>query len=102
MNTLLQLHRILELHKLIQSERTGHYPDLAARLHVSIRTISNYFDELREMGAKIGFDELHATYYYKNSFDMIYHFEIKVSDSDGNIQQENAVCVPGEELCVWL
>lgn len=77
MNTLFQLHRILELHKLIQSERTGHYPDLAARLHVSIRTISNYFDELREMGAKIGFDELHATYYYKNSFDMIYHLKSK-------------------------
>ena len=82
MNTLVQLHRILELHKLIRSERTGRYTDLAARLHVSVRTISNYFDELREMGAKIGFDELHTTYYYKNSFDMVYHFEIKVSSSE--------------------
>jgi hypothetical protein len=34
------------------------------------------------MGAKIGFDELHTTYYYKNSFDMVYHFEIKVSSSE--------------------
>lgn len=61
MNTLVQLHRILELHKLIRSERTGHYTDLAAKLHVSVRTISNYFDELREMGAKIGFDDLSSS-----------------------------------------
>ena len=82
MNTLVQLHLIMELHKLIRSERTGRYTAVAARLHVSVRTISNYFDELREMGAKIGFDELHTTYYYKNSFDMVYHFEIKVSSSE--------------------
>ncbi len=78
MNTLVQLHRMLELHRLIQSERTGLYADLAARLHVSVRTIVNYFGELREMGAEIGFDELNYTYYYKNGFDMIYHFEIRV------------------------
>ncbi|WP_373176647.1 HTH domain-containing protein [Bacteroides eggerthii] len=94
MNTLVQLHRILELHKLIQSERTGHYTDLAARLHVSVRTISNYFDELREMGAKIGFDELHATYYYKNGFDMVYRFEIKVSSTEDNMLRKDLTCAP--------
>ncbi|RGM11264.1 HTH domain-containing protein [Bacteroides stercoris] len=88
MNTLVQLHRILELHQLIRSERTGHYTDLAAKLHVSVRTISNYFDELREMGAKIGFDELHTTYYYKNGFDMVYRFEIKVSSTEDNMLRE--------------
>lgn len=94
MNTLVQLHRILELHKLIRSERTGHYTDLAARLHVSVRTVSNYFDELREMGAKIGFDELHTTYYYKNSFDMVYHFEIKVSSIEDSMLREDSSSAP--------
>jgi len=88
MNTLVQLHRMLELHRLIQSERTGHYADLAVKLHVSVRTIVNYFDELREMGAEISFDELHTTYYYKNGFDMIYHFEITVSSSEKCFQSQ--------------
>lgn len=40
------------------------------------------------MGAKIGFDELHTTYYYKNGFDMVYRFEIKVSSTEDNMLRE--------------
>ena len=49
-------------------ERTGSLDELASLLRVSRRTINNYLEELRLMGAEIRFSRRRNTYYFGNNF----------------------------------
>ena len=49
------VRRLSTLHDLIRSQDTGGIRDLAVRLHVSERTVRNYIDELKSLGASVSF-----------------------------------------------
>lgn len=81
MNTLIQIRRILQLHELIKSQKTGSCAELARILKVSHRTVGTYLEELRDMGAVIKFDSVDSTYYYENDFNFEFKLDVYVSAS---------------------
>ncbi len=62
------IERINRVYRLIRMERTGSLDELASLLRVSKRTINNYLEELRLMGAEIRFSRRRNTYYFGNNF----------------------------------
>ena len=53
------IERINRVYRLIRMERTGSLDELASLLRVSRRTINNYLEELRLMGAEIRLSLIH-------------------------------------------
>ncbi len=86
MSLLEHINRIKELNCLINLEHTGSPQDLARHFHLCLRQLHYTLDELKDMGAKIGYDRIHQTYYYEKPF----HLEIiiKVSSLD-NYEQKS-------------
>ncbi len=78
MNTLRSLKYMERLHKLIKSNHSGDSLDLSMALGLSRRTVQNYLQELRDLGAIISYDSLRRTYYYENKFDFKFIFEVNV------------------------
>ena len=62
------IERINRVYRLVRMERTGSRDELAAKLRVSRRTVNNYLEELRLMGAEIRFSRRCNTYYFANKF----------------------------------
>lgn len=58
------IERINRMYRLIRTESTGSRAELAGRMRVSERTVSNYLEELRLMGADIRFSKTRNTYYF--------------------------------------
>ena len=52
------IERINRTYRFIRMESTGSLSELAAKVRVSERTISNYLEELRLMGAEIKFSRV--------------------------------------------
>lgn len=73
------LERIKRLYVLIKKERTGSLNDIARKMLLSRRTITNYISELKSLGADIRFDKLRNTYYFNNEFTLYATFEVKLS-----------------------
>jgi len=67
---------------LIKEGSTGSSADLSIRLQVSRRSVQDYLDELRILGAQILYDSIHRTYYYVNKFDIKYHLDIIVGEKE--------------------
>ena len=82
MKTLDKIHKIIQLHRLIQSGRTGSSKNLSVCLNLSQRTVQLYLDELRDLGAEISYDQIGCTYYYKNRFDIEFHVSIVVEEKN--------------------
>lgn len=59
------IERINRMYRLIRKESTGSRAELAGRMRVSERTVSNYLEELRLMGADIRFSKTRNTYYFQ-------------------------------------
>ena len=70
--------RINRLYRLIRMEHTGSLKELAGIMRVSERTVSNYLEELRLMGADIRFSRLRNTYYFDNRFILYATFEAHI------------------------
>ena len=70
--------RINRLYRLIRMEHTGSLKELAGIMRVSERTVSNYLEELRLMGADIRFSRLRNTYYFDNRFILYATFEARI------------------------
>lgn len=68
------IERINRMYRLIRKESTG-------RMRVSERTVSNYLEELRLMGADIRFSKTRNTYYFFNRFVLYATFEARI-DAD--------------------
>ena len=66
------LERIKRLYVLIKQERTGSLNDIARKMLLSRRTITNYISELKSLGADI-------RYYFHNEFTLYATFEVKLS-----------------------
>ncbi len=68
--------RIKRLYRLIKQERTGSRNDLANKMRLSRRTITNYISELKSLGADIQYDKGRNTYFFNNSFVLYATFEV--------------------------
>ena len=75
------IERINRMYRLIRTESTGSRAELAGRMRVSERTVSNYLEELRLMGADIRFSKTRNTYYFFNWFVLYATFEARI-DAD--------------------
>ena len=75
------IEQINRMYRLIRMENTGSLNELAARLRVSERTVSNYLEELRLMGAEISFSRTRNTYFFGNRFVLYATFEARI-DAD--------------------
>lgn len=73
------IERINRMYRLIRKESTGSRAELAGRMRVSERTVSNYLEELRLMGADIRFSKTRNTYYFFNRFVLYATFEAPAS-----------------------
>jgi predicted DNA-binding transcriptional regulator YafY len=62
------LNRRKNLHDLLKNRYSGTAQELAKKLGVERRTLFNYFEVLRTMGAEISYDISSRTYRYKNEF----------------------------------
>ena len=74
--------RINRVHNLIRMQHTGNLTELAARLHVSRRTIGNYLGELKSLGADVAYSREKESYYYRNDFMLYVSFEVRI---DGEV-----------------
>lgn len=73
------LERIKRLYVLIKQEWTGSLNDIARKMLLSRRTITNYISELKSLGADIRYDKSRNTYYFNNEFVLYATFEVKLS-----------------------
>jgi len=73
------IERINRMYRLIRKESTGSRAELAGRMRVSERTVSNYLEELRLMD--IRFSKTRNTYYFFNRFVLYATFEARI-DAD--------------------
>ena len=81
MTSLSVVSYIERINRLIRKESTGSRAELAGRMRVSERTVSNYLEELRLMGADIRFSKTRNTYYFFNRFVLYATFEARI-DAD--------------------
>ena len=81
MTSLSVVSYIERMYRLIRKESTGSRAELAGRMRVSERTVSNYLEELRLMGADIRFSKTRNTYYFFNRFVLYATFEARI-DAD--------------------
>lgn len=86
------IERINRTYRLIRMESTGCLSELAAKVRVSERTISNYLEELRLMGAEIKFSRVRNTYYFDNRFVLYATFEARIEAEVLNDSEEHLVC----------
>lgn len=84
-----EIYRINNLHKLIQCRHTGTPLELADSLRISKRQLYNVLDELKELGAEIGYSRSGYTFYYKNVFDMDLHCKIYTMSAEDEIKVES-------------
>lgn len=64
------IDRIDIIHKMINQQSTGNPEQFADKLGVSKRQLYNIFEELKMMGAPIGYDKSRHTYYYEYAYEM--------------------------------
>lgn len=83
------IERINRMYRLIRKESTGSRAELAGRMRVSERTVSNYLEELRLMGADIRFSKTRNTYYFFNRFVLYATFEARIDATCWTIRKRN-------------
>ena len=81
MTSLSVVSYIERINRMYRKESTGSRAELAGRMRVSERTVSNYLEELRLMGADIRFSKTRNTYYFFNRFVLYATFEARI-DAD--------------------
>ena len=64
-----QIRRLERLNHMIRRKATGTPKQLAERLGVSERTVYNLIDTLRQLGARIYYDNLRESYCYESGHE---------------------------------
>jgi len=67
-----EILKLAELDRLLHRGYTGDAKQLARQVGVSRSTLFNLFEELKEIGAEIGYDSQNHTYYYKKEIKIIF------------------------------
>lgn len=93
-----EIVKMVELDLLLHEGNTGDSRQLAKRVGVSRSTLFNLFEELKELGAEIGYNSNDHTYYYRKEVKI--HFTIA---SDNNkrmlINDLKKIVGGGENSC---
>ncbi|MBE9599540.1 hypothetical protein [Pedobacter sp. MC2016-24] len=63
------------LNQLIRTKATGSPERLAKKMAVCKRSVFSYLDILRELGAKIAYDQYKKTYYYEEAGTFNFKFQ---------------------------
>lgn len=86
------IERINRVYRLVRIEKTGSRGELAAKLRVSERTVNNYLEELRLMGAEIKFSRRCNTYYFANKFVLHATIEARIDADVLDDKQGHDMC----------
>lgn len=70
--------RIRRLYSLIRAKNTGPRRVIAQKMHISVRSVSNYIQVLRNLGADIEYDPIAETYYFANGFILTATLEVQI------------------------
>ena len=76
--TLAHLERLKCIHSFLQKGNTGNPVEFAKRLSISVRTLREDLNILKEWGGKVGYNRKDRTYYYQEQFDVHIHVEVVV------------------------
>lgn len=71
------INRARQMHSYIRREATGSPDEFAERLHLSRRMLYYLLEELKDLGAEIGYNRNKETFYYRNNFE--FNLIIKVN-----------------------
>lgn len=74
--------RLRFVYQLIKMKRTGPRVELARKLHVTVRSVTNYLQMLRSMGAEIEYDRRLKSYYFANGFVLKADLEVNFNHID--------------------
>jgi len=75
MKLLEQIERLQRIDQLIRLESTGNPQELAEKLNISVSTLYELLNCMKEIGAKIYYNRQKATYTYKEPSKLIFKFE---------------------------
>ena len=78
-----RLRQLDRLDALIRRKATGSREELAERLGVSVRTVTNLKQELEDLGAEICYDRERGSYVYCNRVIFDWNVVVEVDHSDG-------------------
>ncbi len=73
-----QLERLKKMNRLIKEECTGTPLQFANRLGVSQSHLYRCIEEVRDLGAPIGFCRTRQTYFYQNDFELKVSYSIQL------------------------
>ena len=59
------------MHKLIANARTGTPGEFAEQIGISERHLRGIIDEMKDLGAPIGYSRRSCTYYYKVPYEIV-------------------------------
>lgn len=76
------LSRISFIDCLIARKSTGNQKNMAAKIGVSVSTLNEYLNEMKEMGFPIKYCHKTQTYYYEKNGRMVSNFFIEQIDID--------------------
>jgi len=65
-----QIELLQRIHKLIDSSRTGTPLEFSQRIRISERHLREIIDEMKDLGAPIGYSRRNETYYYSDPFEI--------------------------------
>ena len=70
--------RIRRLYCIIRARNTGPRSTIAKKMHVSVRSVSNYIQVLKSLGAEIEYDPVSESYYFANGFVLTATLEVEI------------------------
>ena len=73
-----RLKRTRKIYGFLQKGNTGNPAEFAKRLSISVRTLREDLNIIKEWGGKVGYNRKDQTYYYQEQFDVHIHFEVVV------------------------
>ncbi len=79
------IYLLERVHQFIKNKATGKPKDFALRLNISERTLYRVLEELKDRGAIIAYNQERSTYYYLNTVELKFSFQI-LSDETGVIK----------------
>lgn len=77
MNFINQIERIKRVHLLIRLEKTGNPTKFAKKMNLSRSHLYNLIEYMKEMDATIKYCKKKESFYYENSFDLVFQYSLK-------------------------
>ncbi|MBS3771790.1 MAG: HTH domain-containing protein [Bacteroidales bacterium] len=75
-----RLVKLERIHRSILTRSTGTPAQLASKVNIARRTLYEYLDQLKSLGAEIAYSRTIQSYYYVNDFN--FQLRIKRNNSD--------------------